>query len=190
MTSNYDESMQENTDIAMVAAFFEALQLRIVRLKGAGADIEIKEAGNTVAFCEVKSLHGEFQRGLTNRFYNRLSKHIHKGVRQLKAKNSQHLVPSILAFVNHDSTCNQGDLFETLTGTLPVEFESGSRRMVTTRNVSNARIRDEKYEVDAYIWIDGKNGQLRGCFFGGAKQQHTQTICRLLALDNKMIETT
>ncbi|MDY6868254.1 MAG: hypothetical protein SVT56_10170 [Chloroflexota bacterium] len=117
-------------------------------------------------FCEVKGSPkdgwldqqledgepGQLVGGLRNDpIFNRLTDDIHQAIKQFDAVNRERKNPNVLALVNHDEVCGFNDLLAVLTGNFYAE--NGTVHPIY-RQFSHGRIRDEKAEIDLFIWLD------------------------------------
>lgn len=84
---------------------------------------------------------------------NKVSESIHHAYKQLK-KYSE---PKILIFLNHYQGLDVRDLEETYRGFR--EYDIGDRKIIDTyyRRASEGIIREEKANIDLYIWIDASD---------------------------------
>lgn len=167
----------ERDDIEKVVALFAEHGLDAVTYSGEdmnsqkAPDLKIQLDGELVAYCEVKSpgqdtwledllaeaAPGEIVGGARDDpTFNRLSSHIHKAVKQLNAVNPDREFPNILVMVSHDNASTRSDLYETITGYL---LSSDGTHYPTMLRVSEGRIREDKQQIDLYIWIDSNSGK-------------------------------
>jgi hypothetical protein len=150
------------------------------------------QAGELVAFCEVKSPRDDWLEnqlsaappgqitggGRPDPVFNRLARHIQKAATQFDAVNKDQIVPNILVFVNHDRDSHSGDLREALTGVF--HGDSGVRYL-TMPNIAEGLVGQSKRRIDLYTWIDAATKRVQGHVFSEAIPQHVATLCRLLA---------
>jgi hypothetical protein len=81
----------------------------------------------------------------------RVTKLIQEAWRQLRL----YAEPKILAFVNDEARADGGDLDEAFNGFMEYGNEEGvGYTNVSSRKLANGRIRDLKWNIDLYIWID------------------------------------
>jgi len=199
----------ENSDLKLVSDFFSRHGLKAERFSKAEKsgrrtpDFKIMRGENVFAYCEVKSPNDDawnqevsdelenihpgsiLSMARNDPIFDRLSNLIHKAYSQFNAVNPGRTFPNILIFVNHDDLSECHDLLETLTGYFHAD---DGHRHPTIRHVSEGRIRDEKYEVDLYIWIDAENGKLQACFFNEYDPRHRDSICDALSINKSNIE--
>ena len=83
--------------------------------------------------------------------FNRLASDIHEAVKQFDAVNPHREYVNILAFVNNDSMCGSLDLNAVLTGNA---LTGSGEAMPIYNRQARGRIRDEKFRIDAYLWLD------------------------------------
>lgn len=86
--------------------------------------------------------------------FNHISNKIHEAVQQFDAVNSDLKYPNVLIFVNHDDQCNFLDLVAINTGYFLAE---SGRKYPIYLQFSEGQIREEKYRIHLYIWIDEFN---------------------------------
>ena len=127
-------------------------------------------AGDRLAFyCEVKTAQeddwlerqldaaptGTLVGGLRpDPTYNRVSKYVHSAAGQFDAVNPECEHPNVLAIVNNEFESDRLDLVAVLTGNA---YTDSSGPIRTYDNVSDGRIREEKYRVHLYLWFDAGN---------------------------------
>lgn len=194
----------ENRDLSLVAAKLEAHTLQALRFPkeqprvGKTPDFRVMDGGDLFAYYEVKSPRDEWLDGQIDQaepgeivgglrsdpVFNRLSKMVEKAAEQFDAVNPDRSVPNILAIVNHDDASHPGDLIEMLTGMF--KADNGTRHP-TMRHVSEGRIREAKYRIDLYVWIDGGMGEVRCYLFGESVPAHVDALCAKLGLNKTTI---
>jgi len=192
----------EQHDLDLVAAWLAARQVRAERF----ADAEVK-AGKTpdfrlfrddhlVGYCEVKSPRDEWLDDLLkdaapfqivggprdDATFNRIAGLVRKAVKQLDAVNPDRTLPNVLALVNWADGNHFSDLDETLTGYLRL-----GDKVPTMLKTAEGRMRDEKLRVDAYVWFDGRRGQVEGIFFTQSNIPHRDSICSWFNVDPSKI---
>jgi len=89
--------------------------------------------------------------------YNRISTKIHEAVAQFDAVNPSLDFPNVLAFVNYDRGCGAQDLVAVTTGHF--QAVEGGRHPIFMQ-YSEGRIKEEKFRVHLYMWIDCHAGDL------------------------------
>ncbi len=194
----------EPADLAIVEEIFQSWGLtpqRFTKAKiraGRTPDYRVLRGNDLVAYCEVKSPRddwldeqleeaapGEIVGGLRNDpVFNRLSRMIEKAASQFDAVNASRDVPNILFLVNHDDVSNYGDLRETLTGMF---FTDDGERHPTLKHVSEGKIREAKFRIDAYAWFDRKTHRIQGWVFSESIPEHVDTICSMFGIDKAKI---
>lgn len=108
--------------------------------------------------------------------FNRISDDIHNAVKQFYSVNPKNELPNVLAFVNHDTACNIGDLDSVFTGNFMAN--DGTKHPIY-RNVSEGRIKNDKWQVDLFIWFDRSKPFLR---FTDIYPNHKNTLCDLFGI--------
>lgn len=144
-------------------------------------DFRLFWQGKLVAYCEVKTFEhdvwldkmldsvrpGELAGGVRNDpIYNRIANAIHTATSQLVNANPNHEALNILVLVNRDKQAKYQDLVSVTTGKSDPLAGIHDK---THEQFSEGRIREEKYKIDLYVWLDAlKDGlpELRGYFFG------------------------
>lgn len=197
----------EKSDLSLVAAMLRGHDLQALPFSkeevraGKTPDFRVMDGMRPVAYCEVKSprdewldsqidqadpgeIVGRSRISRSDPVFNRLSEMIAKAAKQFDAVNLDRSVPNILAIVNHDDASHRGDLIETLTGMF--HADNGTRHP-TSRNVSEGRIREAKYRIDLYVWIDGGTGEVRCYLFTESVPAHVDALCAKLGLDKTTI---
>jgi hypothetical protein len=97
------------------------------------------------------SANGIREASRTDNAPQRVSKLIHEAWKQL------HIVPDpkILVFVNDESQMDSLDLQEAFNGFLHYGNDSlGYYKNAVSAKVANGAIREEKWQIDLYVWID------------------------------------
>ena len=127
-------------------------------------DFRVYEDDDFKFFCEVKSLvaedwlkehevvtpHGTFAEAVRkDPTFNRLSAKIHEAVGQFDAVNPAHAWPNVLAFVNHDSFHDIGDVRDVVSGCF---VDIDGRWHPIYKKHSEGRIKEEKWRIDFYLW--------------------------------------
>ena len=114
--------------------------------------------------------------------FNRLSGHIHEAAKQFQAVNPGHEYPNVLVFTSSDRGCTFTDLIFTLTGNFYAE--TGAIDPIY-KNVSEGRIRTEKYTIDLYVFKDDFPGGLgtEHIYFQNKGSKHYFRLCELLGSD-------
>ncbi len=110
--------------------------------------------GRELAFyCEVKEVARDdwAEGGRSDPIYNRLTDDIHTAVKQFNSVNPDRREPNVLAFVNNDRMCGYPDLLAVLTGCF---FAADGSTVPIYKQFSEGRIRNEKLQVDLYLWFD------------------------------------
>jgi len=196
----------EQNDLNLAADFLAAKGLSAQRFTaaemkaGKTPDFRVFQKEQLAAYCEVKSPRDDrldnalaladpgslVGYGGNDSTFNRIANQVHKAVQQFDAVNPNRELPNILVFINWAYPSSFRDLEETLTGYLRLESD---RCEPTMLKVSEGRIRDEKYRIDAYCWIDGRTQRLQSTLFNPANDAHCNTVCSLLQIDRATIKT-
>jgi hypothetical protein len=166
-------------------------------------DFRVFQGSNLAFFCEVKSLikdgwlddqlsearPEELVGGLRqDPIYNRVSYKVHEAVQQFDAVNRDRSQPNVLIFVNRDRMADYNDLRATLTGGIPLE-EGGT--FWGFSQYSDGRIREEKYRIDLYIWLDvwlDENCGKRKMYFSQAQEEHHDKLLGFLRIDRILVK--
>ncbi len=164
--------MSIESDNARVKELFEAYGLRCEGFskdemrKSKTPDFRVYRGAEMACFCEVKSAAedewldrqlnsaptGTLVGGARNDpIYNRIENKIHEAIKQFDAVNPSQAHPNVLVLVNHDKHANRFDLEAVLIGSIPVQ---GGGRLRGFTNYSHGRIRDEKFRIHLYLWVD------------------------------------
>jgi hypothetical protein len=171
---------------------------RAETVAGRTPDFRVTQAGELVAFCEVKSPRDDWLKdqlaaaspgqivggGRPDPTFNRLARHIQKAATQFDAVNQDRIVPNILIFVNHDGDSHFGDLREVFTG---VFHADSGKRYLTMPHIAEGLIGHSKRRIDLYAWIDAPMKRVQGYIFSEVIPEHVTTLCRLLGLDASRI---
>lgn len=131
-------------------------------------DLELLDGDRRVAVVEVKTLlrvprteengfrreHGGLVRD--DNSPKRVGSWIHKAWKQLKHYSD---TSKVLVFVNDEDGADVHDLEEAFNGFLDYGSEDkGMLRNVASRGIAEGRIREEKRQIDLYVWIDRHYG--------------------------------
>jgi hypothetical protein len=190
----------EKSDLSLVTAMLRGHDLQALPFSkeeahaGKTPDFRVMDGAGLFAYCEVKSPRDEWldsqidqaEPGVivgglrSDPVFNRLSKMIEKAGEQFDAVNPDRSVPNILAIVNHDEASHPGDLIETLTGMFNAD---NCTRHPTMPHISEGRIREAKYRIDLYVWIDGRTGRVHGYLFSESVPAHVDALCAKLGLE-------
>jgi hypothetical protein len=164
-------------------------------------DFRLSREGVEVALCEVKSFQRdewlekqlkdappvELVGGLRpDPIFNRISNAVHTAFRQFESVNSDHRLLNFLFLVNHDISAKPEDLDRVLTG---YEDPLHGRFDPTCLQFSEGRIREEKRQIDLYVWMDFRKSdqiRLRRLFFGNMDTR--ESVCDLLSIDSSLIK--
>lgn len=135
-------------------------------------DFRVFKEDELAFFCEVKT-SGETVDGYRNDpIFNRISNKIHEAVKQFDAVNPNLKYPNVLFFVNHDDICVFDDLVSVITGDLVAD--DGSRNDIYSK-FSDGRIKEEKFRIHLFIWIDEFEGNRY--YFNPSNKQHFDNLC-------------
>jgi hypothetical protein len=164
-------------------------------------DFRLSRRGLDVALCEVKSLQkdtwleeqmksapaGEIVGGLRrDPVYNRISNAIYTASEQFRSVNAAHSLFNFLVLVNHDTGAESNDLVSVLTGYWDPLHGSFER---THTHFSEGRIRDEKENIDLYVWSDiRRDGSVGEEFLYFRNPETRMRVCELLEIDPKRIK--
>jgi hypothetical protein len=164
-------------------------------------DFRLSRGGVELALCEVKSFQrdewlerqlkdaapGELVGGLRpDPVFNRISNAVHTAFKQFESANSDHRLLNFLILVNHDTSAKPEDLDRVLTG---YEDPLHGRFDSTCMQFSEGRIREEKRQIDLYVWMDFLKPdqiRLRRNFFGSPETR--ESVCHLLGIDPARIK--
>jgi hypothetical protein len=159
-------------------------------------DFRVFKTENLVLYCEAKHVQHDdwLDRHLRTAkplqivgglrqcpVFSRLCSHIHRAAQQFAAVNRERKYPNVLFFTNSDRCCAFEDLRAVLTGNY---YATGGDVYSIYRQYSEGRIRDEKRDIDLYMWCDNWHAtrlQPRGYFW--EESQHYETLCTLLSSD-------
>jgi hypothetical protein len=136
------------------------------------ADYELMASGSRIAVVEVKTLEAQPMseaRGWTIEHQSehtwsgtrrdnaprRVASHVHGAAKQLEHYTN----PKVLVFLNEESFADVRDLDEAVQGTLMYGSESAGYVINTaSMRIAEGRIRDERWLIDLYIWIEPRRG--------------------------------
>ena len=165
------------------------------RRAGKTPDFRVYKDEQLVYFCEAKHVQHddwldkqleqaqplEIVGGLRHDpVFNRLAEHIHKAAQQFDAVNHDRRCPNVLVFTNSDRRSGFADLVSTLTGNFYAE--DGSVDAIY-QNVSEGRIREEKFTIDLYVWVDEWGPEKKRMFFNESSP-HYAALSRILGSDS------
>jgi len=148
--------MQDSRDIEIVSNRLKEFGLECVKftteeMNGRKTpDRMVLKNGNLAFYLEVKRLDQTELSDFDGR--NRLSRRIHRAVKQFESVNPDSTYPNVLAFLNENDCLNSGDIDFLLTGfsyrkhgVLYTLYPHGPRR---------DRIEREMSHIDLILWID------------------------------------
>lgn len=161
-------------------------------------DFRVYKGDKFVFFCEVKTIACD---DLINNLvakappgkivgyiqddprFNRISNKIHEAVQQFNSVNPNSQFPNVLALVNHDNACGWLDLIGVTTGQFLAE--GGSQHPIYTK-YSKGRIKEEKFKIDLYIWVDEFKREY--FLFNLFEDKHLNNLCNYFGTDPKAIK--
>jgi len=167
--------------------------------KGRTPDFRVL-CGNALAFyCEVKNAQedrwldeqgrdagpGALYGGLrADPIYNRVANYVHSAAGQFAAVNPDEQVPNVLAVVNEDRMAGFPDLRSVLTGNFyPAE---GAPEPIF-RNISEGRIRQERFRIHLYLWFDADRDKPH-MVFSQSNPAHDAALCRYFGVKPERIK--
>jgi len=168
------------------------------RRQGKTPDFRVFHGEELKFYCEVKSVEkdtwldkkfdaaapGEIVGGLRDDpVFNRLTDDIHKAVAQFLAVNPGAAVPNVMVFVNHDSMCDDQDMFAVLTGQFLAD--DGTAHRIYAK-FSEGRIKNEKYAIHLFCWAEKE--RICALTFNQAHPAHCKVLCELLGYDPSRIK--
>lgn len=114
-------------------------------------DFELFRGQDRFGYAECKEIVSKDDYIGEDKTWNRLSRVIHEAFKQLASVDPHHSHPRILIFINRDFTIGVADLCATLTGL----EEIGGRWVPfgAVRRAALGKIKEEKDEIDLYIWM-------------------------------------
>ena len=118
--------------------------------------------------------------------FNRISNAVHTAFKQFESVNSDHRMLNFLFLVNHDTSAKPEDLDRVLTG---YENPLHGGFDPTCMQFSQGRIREEKMQIDLYVWMDSKKPnqiRMRRRFFGNPDTR--ESVCNLLSIDPAQVK--
>jgi hypothetical protein len=165
-------------------------------------DFRLLKDGKLVAYCEVKTFErdvwldrmlveapsGSLAGGARpDPVYNRISNAIHTAAKQLASANQDHGMLNILVLMNRDNRAKYQDLVSVTTGKWDPLAGIHDK---THEQLSEGRIREEKSQIDLYVWLDAYKDdppKLRGFFFGNYESR--PKVCLLFGIDPDAVKT-
>jgi hypothetical protein len=194
-----------NASEEIVAAYLKALYLTPERF----TKVEMRQnrtpdfrvfCGNALAFyCEVKNaqedrwldeqgkdmvpgaLYGGLRR---DPIYNRVANYVHSAVHQFAAVNSDGQVPNVLAIVNEDRMAGFPDLRSVLTGNF---YPANGPPDPIFRNISEGRIREERFRIHLYLWFDAGRNKPH-MVFSHSNSAHDAVLCHYFGVKADQIK--
>jgi len=185
---------QDKIDEGRTRGFLEEIGFEVKefskeeRKKASTPDFRILKNKGLIFFCEVKTIAEDnwlykivsaapeetIVGGSRNdpRF-NRISAKIHDAVSQFRSVNPDHKYPNVLVFMSHDKYCRYGSLLQTIRGDFFAQ--SGEHHPIFLK-YSEGRIKEEKFEIDLFIWFD--NLQEEPYWLFGKNEEHFLNLCK------------
>jgi hypothetical protein len=133
---------------------------------GKTPDFRVFKDDQFVFFCEIKNPEEDkwldrkldeappgviVGGGRPDPIYNRLTNRVHEAVKQFDAVNPDLNYPNVLVLMNSDIMSDFEDLIAVLTGHPPGLTDDSYPSFY---EYSEGRIREEKFRIHLYIWID------------------------------------
>ena len=149
-------------------------------------DFRVFQGCSLAFYCEVKEVARDdcAEGGRSDPIFNRLSDDIHTAVKQFNSVNPERREPNVLALVNNDRLCGYLDLLAVTTGRF---FAADGSTNPIYERFSEGRIRNEKFQVDLYLWFDSfKANQL---LFNQVDSRHLDRLCGYFGINSDAIET-
>lgn len=189
----------------IVASYVESLGLTPERFtkhemrKHRTPDFRVLQRGSLVFFCEVKNAQedrwldeqgkdpepGTLYGGLrADPIYNRVSNYIHSAAGQFAAVNPDGHAPNVLAIVNEDQRAGLPDLHSVLTGNF---YPADGAPDPIFRNISEGRIREDRFRIDLYLWFDADRDQPH-MVFSQSNPVHDAALCRYFGVNPAQIK--
>jgi len=154
-------------------------------------DFQVFKCDELAFFCEVKTIKRDtwledkildappltiVGGGRNDPRFNRISNKIHLASQQFQAINPDSEYPNVLIFVNHDDQCGICDLHSVTTGQFFAE--DGTSHPIYTK-YSEGRIKEEKFKIHLYIWLDDFKDNGGFYLFNTADKKHLENLCSL-----------
>jgi hypothetical protein len=102
-----------------------------------------------------------------------LANYIHEAAGQFAAVNPIGATPNVLAVVNEDPMAGFPDLRSVLTGNF---YSDNGQPEPIFRNISEGRIREERFRIDMYLWFNSGRA-IPDMVFTQAKPAHDAALC-------------
>lgn len=139
-------------------------------------DFKVYKKKKLQFLCEVKAVI-ENSNTSNDTTPNQLTNDIHDSFKKFKDVNPEHSVPNVLAFVNRKITAGVDYLEDVLTGHWYMDDGKAYPFYVY---YSEGRIKNEKSEIDLYLWLEGRDKvKLR---FTGVFKKHFENLCKLFGI--------
>ncbi len=165
-------------------------------------DFRVFKGNKLVFFCEVKTVSRDqwldqqikaappltiVGNAREDPVFNRLSKKIHEAAQQFDAVNPDLEYPNVLAFLNYDNSCNISYLFNVISGYF---FAEGGKKYPIYSRFSGGRIREEKFRIHLYIWIDKSEDEFKNesYHFNMLAKEHLSNLCSYFSIDPDSIK--
>ena len=161
-------------------------------------DFHVFKDDRFVFFCEVKTIDKDrwlddlmtsappgqiVGGGRDDPSYGRIANKIHEAVKQFKSINPEWNHPSVLMFINHDNYCGPLELIAVTSGYFLAD--NGSRDKIFGK-YSEGRIKEEKFRIDLYIWLDSNKKKFY--LFNFARKKHLKELCTLFGIEQSSIK--
>lgn len=189
----------------IVAAYLKSLRLTTEQFtkaemrKGRTPDFRVY-SGDTLAFyCEVKNAQEDrwldeqgrdaepgtlYGGSRPDPIYNRVANYVHSAAGQFAAVNLDEQVPNVLAIVNEDRMAGFPDLRSVLTGNFYVA--DGAPDPIF-RNISEGRIREDRFRIHLYIWFDAGRDKPH-MVFSQSNPAHDVALCEYFNVKQEQIK--
>lgn len=158
MKKQSNEQNQSVIDEQMITDFLAPLGFTAERFTsqqkkdfGQTPDFRVFKGTEIAFFCEVKSVFDDgFEGFRKDPTPNKISNKIHEAAKQFRSVNPNRELPNVLVFVNHEQGTDVQDLGSAFEG---VFYADEGQRYPIYKKYSEGRIKDEKLEIDLFLWF-------------------------------------
>lgn len=134
-------------------------------------------------FCEVKAVVDNCDKE-NDTTPNQITDDIHNAFKKFRDVNKNHSIPNVLAFVNRKMTAGVDYLEDVLTGHWYMDSGKAYPFYVY---YSEGRIRNEKSEIDLYLWFEESDKvKFR---FSCAGKDHFEHLCHLFGISASKVKS-
>mgnify|MGYP000746004641 CR=1 FL=1 len=142
-------------------------------VNGKAPDFFVCEEGHTIFLCEVKTVCDDeesYERETVelDNTYNRIAAKIHTAYKQFSNVNKNHILPNVLFIYNEEIGNDINDFVFTYEGQMRAT-SGNTYALALKKTLEYKRIEEEKKYIDACIWYNESEDDLKVTFYSNSK---------------------